>query len=651
MKFGAPELLEDEEERMAVEAFVRTFREGRKPPSGMQASAQVPQPGQYTAPPQALQTQPVQYVVSQQAVPQMPPPVLQSVPVQAAAGIGNEVRPSGTADMGAGTDGYTTSYASVGVRSAMLGPGTGDKKWDRVEVLQPGGTGTARVERLTTEPHVAYLAQHVQGELVVPGPGGGKPERVNVLLDSGSGVTSISEELISKMMSASPGVSLVRPFQGSARVRNAFGKEQAITHETTPLLLTLATPWGSVRFQLPFVVLPGLGDLLIVGQVTLQEILKVDVMGMLRQTVLEVRGNGGGESGLEWAGTKDTPLCDGGDVVDTRVGPIMCGRQTVHLRVEAFGAESSVVPPDQAEEVAVKENLLQRSPRMFMDVEEERRMRDGALAAAVDAARKHGLTPECGERLRRMVLDQFPEAFRRALCGDPPAQVEPMIARRKPGAGVVRARPRNFPPRKAEWLAEHFGQLEAVGMVFHNPQAVFSSVAMAVPKGNGFRMVADYRAVNQLVEQAAMPMPRLEELGMLLGGAAAFCTLDMIQGYWQMPLHESARELFTMVTTGGLYTPTRVPQGVLNATAYFQATMAEVLTGLIGKTCFVWVDDVVVWAMDQEELLGRLEAILARLVERGLFVAAHKAVFFRDEIKWCGRLYSGEATLPDPDRV
>ena len=85
---------------------------------------------------------------------------------------------------------------------------------------------------------------------------------------------------------------------------------------------------------------------------------------------------------------------------------------------------STPPPPDQVEEVAVKENLLQRSPRMFMDVEEERRMRDEALAAAVEAAHAHGLTPECGERLRRMVLDQFPETFRRALCGDPPAQVE-----------------------------------------------------------------------------------------------------------------------------------------------------------------------------------------------------------------------------------
>lgn len=85
---------------------------------------------------------------------------------------------------------------------------------------------------------------------------------------------------------------------------------------------------------------------------------------------------------------------------------------------------------------------------------------------------------------------------------------------------------------------------------------------------------------------------------MLLGGAAALCTLDTVQGYWQMPLHESARELFTMVTTGELYTPTQVPQWVLDATIYFQVTTSEVLTPLLGRTYFVRMDDLVRWAND-----------------------------------------------------
>ena len=65
----------------------------------------------------------------------------------------------------------------------------------------------------------------------------------------------------------------------------------------------------------------------------------------------------------------------------------------------------------------------------------------------------------------------------------------------------------------------------------------------------------------------------------------------------------------------------------------------------------MWVDDAIVWARDAETLLTRVEAVLERLIERGLFAAAHKAVLFRREIKWCGRIYSGEATIQDPARV
>lgn len=72
------------------------------------------------------------------------------------------------------------------------------------------------------------------------------------------------------------------------------------------------------------------------GQVTLREVVSVDVMEMLQQTILELRDNGGAESGLKWAGTEDTPLCDGADVGDEQVGPIVCGKQSMRAVVEAF---------------------------------------------------------------------------------------------------------------------------------------------------------------------------------------------------------------------------------------------------------------------------------------------------------------------------
>ena len=55
--------------------------------------------------------------------------------------------------------------------------------------------------------------------------------------------------------------------------------------------------------------------------------------------------------------------------------------------------------------------------------------------------------------------------------------------------------------------------------------------------------------------------------------ARFFGELDLLQGYWQMLLAEEAREIFTTTSPLGLFTPTRVPQGVLNATAYFQGCL------------------------------------------------------------------------------
>ena len=51
-------------------------------------------------------------------------------------------------------------------------------------------------------------------------------------------------------------------------------------------------------------------------------------------------------------------------------------------------------------------------------------------------------------------------------------------------------------------------------------------------------------------------MPNQEDMRELLG-AKCFGKLDLLQGYWQMPLGPEAQEVFT-VTPDGLFTPTRV---------------------------------------------------------------------------------------------
>lgn len=77
----------------------------------------------------------------------------------------------------------------------------------------------------------------------------------------------------------------------------------------------------------------------------------------------------------------------------------------------------------------------------------------------------------------------------------------------------MRARLRVHSPKKNAWCKGHFEQMKTTDMVFSHHHAIFSSVAIAVPKESGFRMAVYNGAVNQLVKQEAMPTSRREKLG------------------------------------------------------------------------------------------------------------------------------------------
>ena len=68
----------------------------------------------------------------------------------------------------------------------------------------------------------------------------------------------------------------------------------------------------------------------------------------------------------------------------------------------------------------------------------------------------------------------------------------------------VKARPRICSPAKIALLDEQFAQLADAGMVQDNPQAICSNPAQVVPKGNAYRLVGDFKAVNQEIELVAV---------------------------------------------------------------------------------------------------------------------------------------------------
>ena len=76
-----------------------------------------------------------------------------------------------------------------------------------------------------------------------------------------------------------------------------------------------------------------------------------------------------------------------------------------------------------------------------------------------------------------------------------------------------------------------------------------------------------------------------------------------------------------------------------------------ILRELVGKTCLVYVDDIIVFAETPKELVTNIGEVLKRLSERGIKLSAKKAVLYAREVKWCGKILSGTGVSQDPERV
>ena len=86
-----------------------------------------------------------------------------------------------------------------------------------------------------------------------------------------------------------------------------MGQECDIVMHSCPLHLTIETPWGLVRFTMPFIVLPGGGDVVIIGQKTLREKLGIDVMTQFKASVLKAHRREDGPEMKATAGAVDEP--------------------------------------------------------------------------------------------------------------------------------------------------------------------------------------------------------------------------------------------------------------------------------------------------------------------------------------------------------
>ena len=197
-----------------------------------------------------------------------------------------------------------------------------------------------------------------------------------------------------------------------------------------------------------------------------------------------------------------------------------------------------------------------------------------------------------------------------------------------------------MPMSRREVIDKMIEEMKADGVV-QPSNSPYNSPLLLVPKKDGsWRMVIDYRRLNEQTVQERFPMPVISEVLAQLGGAKVFTSLDLLSGYWQVPLDSDSRK-YTAFSTHKEHLEFQVlPFGLHSAPILFSRLMCQVLGDL--KNVLVYLDDVIIFSENEDDHLKTLRTVLERFKMAGLKIKVRKCQFLKSELDYLGHTINEE---------
>lgn len=143
------------------------------------------------------------------------------------------------------------------------------------------------------------------------------------------------------------------------------------------------------------------------------------------------------------------------------------------------------------------------------------------------------------------------------------------------------------------------------------------------------------RKVNAATKPDSFPLPRVEDCIDRVGAARCVTKLDLLKGYWQVPLTARASKISAFVTPDSFMQYTVMAFGMRNAPTTFQSLMQQVLSD--AANCEAYLDDVVVYSADWQSHIETLSAVFQCLQDASLTLNLAKCEFAKATITYLGK--------------
>ncbi|XP_043064078.1 uncharacterized protein LOC122320067 [Drosophila ficusphila] len=176
-------------------------------------------------------------------------------------------------------------------------------------------------------------------------------------------------------------------------------------------------------------------------------------------------------------------------------------------------------------------------------------------------------------------------------------------------------------------------------------------IVLVKKKAGDWRMCIDYRQLIAHSVPDAYAVPRINHILEKLRHARYIFTLDLKNGYWQIPMARDSRQYTAFTVPGrGLYQWKVMPFGLHSAGATFQRALDSVVGAEMEPVAFAYLDDIIVISATEEQHFANLAEVFRRLRAANLRINPKKCTFFQQRLVYLGHVISGEGVQTDPEK-
>ena len=210
-------------------------------------------------------------------------------------------------------------------------------------------------------------------------------------------------------------------------------------------------------------------------------------------------------------------------------------------------------------------------------------------------------------------------------------------------------RPRRVPGPLADEIERQCQELCALDIIEPSVSPWSSPIVPIRKKDGSIRLCIDYRKLNKVTIPDKFPVPNLTDSIFGLKGTTYFTSLDLVRGYYQVPLDDASKPCTAFTSPRNHWQFKRLSFGLTNAPSAFQREIQAVLTSFPSNKVIVYIDDILIMGSTFGEHLELVQKVLATLQRYHIKVKPSKCHWFQSEVTFLGHLVSESGIRKTPE--